>query len=46
MEPVREVGIRLALADRIEITQRGAVVNPLDFKGPIRFRLKRSLDGC
>ncbi|NBB78016.1 MAG: DUF3253 domain-containing protein [Verrucomicrobia bacterium] len=40
MESVRAAGVRLALANQIEITQKGEVVDPLDFRGPVRFRLK------
>ena len=39
MEPVREAARRLAARGAIEITQRGAVVDPLSFRGPIRLRL-------
>ena len=40
MDSVRTAAVRLALTDRIEITQRGEVVSPYDYRGPIRFRLK------
>ena len=39
MERVRGAGRLLAIQDKIEITQKGKVVH--DFKGPIRFRLKK-----
>lgn len=38
MEPAREAARRLAVAGRIEIIQRGAVVDPSRAKGPIRLR--------
>jgi Protein of unknown function (DUF3253) len=41
MEEVREAARTLASQQRIEITQRGKVVDPAQFKGPIRLRLKR-----
>ena len=41
MERVRGCARRLAEAGLVEITQQGKVVNPLDFRGPIRLRLKR-----
>ena len=40
MEPVREAARRLAAQGAIEITQRGAAVDPLSFRGPIRLRLR------
>ena len=41
MERVRSHARKLAVAGLIEITQKGQVVSPLDFRGPIRLRLKR-----
>lgn len=40
MEHVRRSARRLAAEDVIEITQKGKRVDPLNFKGPIRLRLK------
>ncbi|MCA8942823.1 MAG: DUF3253 domain-containing protein [Planctomycetes bacterium] len=39
MEPVRRAARRLAHDGRLEITQRGAVVDPADFRGPVRLRI-------
>lgn len=39
MEVTREAGRQLAAAGVIHITQKGQVVDPVSFKGPIRFRL-------
>lgn len=39
MERVREAARRLAHAGEIQITQGGRVVDPDDFRGPIRLRL-------
>lgn len=39
MERVRSAGRLLASENKIEITQKGKVVT--DFKGPIRFRIKK-----
>ena len=41
MERVRSAARLLADQGKIEITQKGAVVNPQNFKGPIRLRLKK-----
>ena len=41
MEEVRAAARTLASQQWIEITQRGKVVDPAQFKGPIRLRLKR-----
>jgi hypothetical protein len=41
MEHVRRSARLLAHAGLIEITQKGQRVNPDDFKGPIRLRLKK-----
>ncbi len=38
MEPARRAARRLVAAGRLEITQRGAVVDPSTAKGPIRLR--------
>jgi hypothetical protein len=40
MEPARAAARRLVMAGRIEITQRGTVVDPSTAKGPIRLRQK------
>lgn len=39
MEPAREAARRLVAAGRIEITQKGRVVDPSTARGPIRLRL-------
>ena len=39
MEPARAAARRMVAAGRIEITQRGRVVDPSTAKGPIRLRL-------
>lgn len=39
MEQIRTVGIALADAGSIAITQKGQVVDPRAVKGPIRYRL-------
>jgi hypothetical protein len=41
MEPVRMAARRLQRAGRIDITQRGRVVDPDTAKGPIRLRLRQ-----
>tara|TARA_B100001758_G_scaffold239835_1_gene244616 strand:- start:24 stop:356 length:333 start_codon:yes stop_codon:yes gene_type:complete len=41
MDATREVARRAAAMDLLEITQKGKVVDPLSFKGPIRLRRKR-----
>jgi hypothetical protein len=38
MEPVRQAARRLVARGQVEITQRGAVVDPSTAKGPIRIR--------
>ena len=40
MERVREAARRLVAAGSIEILQKGRVVEPSDFRGPIRLRLR------
>jgi hypothetical protein len=40
MEHVRRSTRLLASEYKIEITQKGQVVDPTDFKGPIRLKLK------
>jgi hypothetical protein len=40
MERVREAARRLVAQGKIEILQRGRVVDPSSFRGPIRLRLK------
>jgi nucleoid-associated protein YgaU len=41
MEPARAAARRLVAAGDVEITQRGAVVDPSTAKGPIRVRRAR-----
>jgi Protein of unknown function (DUF3253) len=41
MEPTREAARRLLDQGRIEVTQRGEVVDLADARGPVRLRLKR-----
>lgn len=41
MDATREVARRAAAMDLLEITQKGKVVDPTSFKGPIRLRRKR-----
>ena len=41
MEEVRNSARALALKGMIEITQKGKVVDPHNFRGPIRLRLRR-----
>ena len=41
MEPVRRAARRLVQRGEVEITQKGAVVDPSTVKGPIRIRLPR-----
>jgi len=43
MEEVRQAARRLVHQDKIEITQKGQVVDPSNFKGPIRLRLKKDM---
>tara|TARA_B100001971_G_scaffold215185_1_gene259363 strand:+ start:31260 stop:31658 length:399 start_codon:yes stop_codon:yes gene_type:complete len=40
MEDIRCAGRRLVLKEKITITQKGREVDTLNFKGPIRFKLK------
>lgn len=40
MEQVRRAARRLVHADKIEILQKGQIINPSDFRGPIRLRMK------
>ncbi len=40
MEEVRQAARRLVHAGKIEILQKGKVVDPSEFRGPIRLRLK------
>lgn len=41
MEPARRAARRLVAAGRVEITQKGSVVDPSTAKGPIRVRSVR-----
>ena len=41
MELVRQAARRLVHAGKIDILQGGRVVDPSEFRGPIRLRLKR-----
>ena len=41
MEEVRRAARRLVARGELEITQGGRVVDPSEFKGPIRLRLPR-----
>lgn len=38
MEPARRAARRLVAAGEVELTQRGRVVDPSDFRGPVRIR--------
>lgn len=40
MDATRAAARSLVLEGLVEITQKGRVVDPLSFKGPIRLRLK------
>lgn len=40
MEEVRQAARRLVHKDKIVITQKNQIVDPSDFKGPIRLKLK------
>lgn len=39
MDNVRQVGIALADANQILVTQKGKIIDPRTAKGPIRYRL-------
>jgi hypothetical protein len=39
MPEIRAVGADLVESDMIQATQRGQIVNPLQVKGPIRFKV-------
>jgi hypothetical protein len=41
MEPARQAARRLVAAGRVQVTQRGTVVDPATAKGPIRIRTAR-----
>lgn len=41
MEPARRAARRLVHGGAVEILQRGRVVDPCDFRGPIRVRARR-----
>ena len=45
MEQVRQAARRLCHQGKIEILQKGQVVDPSDFRGPIRLRKKRATIG-
>lgn len=45
MNPVKQQMLHLARAGEIEIVRKGVVVNPEDFRGVIRMRLKESGGG-
>ena len=40
MPATRGAAVELALSGKLDITQKGQRVDPGDFKGPIRLRLK------
>ncbi len=42
MEPVRRAAARMTAIGEVEITQRGAVVDPATVKGPVRIRRRGS----
>lgn len=42
LEPTREAARRLNAVQRVEIVQKGRVVNPSTAKGPIRVRLREA----
>lgn len=46
MDPVRAVARRLVSERRLEITQKGEVVDPETARGAIRLRLPRSADAA
>ncbi len=41
MEPARRAARRLVAAGEVELTQRGRVVDPSSFRGPVRIRRRR-----
>lgn len=41
MEQVREAARRLVAKDQLQIVQGGKVVDPSQFKGPVRLRLPK-----
>lgn len=41
LTPVKQVALRLARDGRLEIVRKGAVVDPNDFKGVVRYRTPR-----
>jgi hypothetical protein len=41
MEPARRAARRLVAAGEVELTQRGRVVDPSTFRGPVRIRRQR-----
>ena len=41
MEPARRAARRLVAAGEVELTQRGGVVDPSSFRGPVRIRRRR-----
>ena len=41
MGPAREAAARLVAAGEVEVTQRGALVDPLTVRGPVRIRRAR-----
>ncbi|TVP74011.1 MAG: DUF2256 and DUF3253 domain-containing protein [Nitriliruptor sp.] len=41
MEPARRAARRLVAAGEVELTQRGRVVDPSTFRGPVRIRRRR-----
>ena len=41
MEVTREAAVWLAQVGKVEITQKGRRVDPADFRGPIRIRLRQ-----
>lgn len=43
MEAVRQAARRLVAKNKIEILQKGQVVDPSQFRGPIRLRLKNGI---
>ncbi len=41
MEPARRAARRLVHTNKVDIVQGGRIVDPSEFKGPIRIRLSR-----